>query len=234
MVNVPPDNWCLPDQSASAPAATESQVAPLTISNLCSFGWRPILITGLVRDLLVRHFQEPAGIEAPDLRRYGWREDPTTGILIESIHRWRGDLVEKRPALVIKRNDYQTVRWGIADYVRATEDGHEEFCKGRVGSHTVFCIHGSGASAELLGTEVDRELDQFHPVITQYLGLLRWGVTSVGAIAEVEEAKESFVVPVTVGWAYQDNWRVEQESLKLRRLSLSVLLDQPYRRPLHV
>lgn len=168
-----PIDWCTPDTPSTPPLPQPGgRVIPGLISILCSKGWRPLLITGLLRDLLIRHFQVPQNIEELELRKYIWHEDAPTGILIESIHRWRGDLVEKRPACILKRNAYQNVRWGIADYVGPTEDGFVDFCTGWVGSHTVFCIHGKGASAEILGTEVTRELHQFHPVIVEYLGLL--------------------------------------------------------------
>ena len=65
-------------------------------------GWRQLMITGLLRDLLVRHFASPLQIEEDDLKHLVWQEGERTGILIESIHRWRGDLVEKRPAVIIK------------------------------------------------------------------------------------------------------------------------------------
>jgi hypothetical protein len=50
-------------------------------------------------------------------------------------------------------------------------------------------------------------------------------VTDVGAISEIEEAKESFVIPVNVTWAYQDLWKIKQESLRLRTVSIDTLLD---------
>lgn len=188
-------------------------------------GWRPIMLTGLVRDLLIRHFSTPSQIETPDLRQLVWREDERTGILIESIHRWRGDLVEKRPAVVIKRNAYQNLRMLIGERSGLTEQGHYEYSTFWVGSHTLFCIHGSGASVEILASEVQRELTQFAPAVIEYLGLLKWAVTEVGGIAEIEEARESFVVPITIGWCYEEHWRLELESLKLRKVPLSVLLD---------
>jgi hypothetical protein len=58
-----------------------------------------------------------------------------------------------------------------------------------------------------------------------YLNLFRWQVTEVGETAELEEAREAFVVPVTVGWCYSEMWKVELESLKLRKVPLDVLLD---------
>jgi len=189
-------------------------------------GWRPIMITGLLRDLMTRKFNgEPNNIEEPDLKHLVWREDERTGILIESIHRWRGDLVEKRPAIIVKLNARQNVRMGIADLVGPTEQGNMRYCTFWVGSHTLFCIHGSGASVEILATEVQRHLTGFGPVVRQYLRLPQWQVTEVGAVSEIEEARESFVIPITVGWAYDEQWELGLESLKLRKVPLSVLLD---------
>lgn len=222
-----PANWCStsPPPPPPPPSGTGGKLQPITPSSLCSVGWRTLMLTGLLRDLLVRHFAEPMQIEEPDLRHLVWREDERTGILIESIHRWRGELVEKRPAVIIKPNGRQNIRWGIQDDAGATEQGHKLYQTFWAGSHTLFCIHGSGASAEILATEVQRELTQFHPVIVQYLGLYAWQVTEVGGVSEIEEAKESFVIPVTVGWTYTEKWSIALESLKLRKVPLSVLLD---------
>ncbi len=183
------------------------------------------MITGLLRDMLTKHFAEPLSIEEPDLRRLVWSEGDRTGILIESIYRWRGDLVEKRPAVIIKPNSRKNVRVGLGDVWRATEQGNIQYQTFWVGSHTLFCIRESGASVDILATEVQRELTQFADDIKRYLGLYQWQVTEVGAVAEVQEARETFVVPITVGWTYSEMWEVRPEALKLRKVPLSVLLD---------
>lgn len=188
-------------------------------------GWRPIMLTGLLRDVLTRHFAAPLNIEEPDLRHLVWSEGVRTGILIESIYRWRGELVEKRPAVIVKPNGRKNVRYGIADMLGADDQGFMHYQTFWVGSHTLFCIHGSGASVEILATEVQRELTQFANVLVRYLNLMTFRVTEVGAIAELEEARESWVIPVTVAWAYEERWKVEMESLKLRKVPLSMCLD---------
>jgi hypothetical protein len=187
-------------------------------------GLQPILITGLLRDLLIRHFQE-GNIESKDLQRYVWRNDLTTGILIESIHRWRGDLAEKRPAILIKRNQYSNTRMTIGDQAGEDQWGNRQYATWWTGSHTLFCIHASGASAEILATEVQREITQFAPVLLQTIGLFRLMVTDVGPISEIEEAKESCVIPVNVAWAYQEMWKVKVDSLRIRGIQLNSLLD---------
>jgi hypothetical protein len=183
------------------------------------------MILGLLIDVLRRHFADTLNIESPDLRSLVWRKDERTGILIESIYRWRGELVEKRPAVVVKPNARANVKMGIGNVLGPDEQGHVKYQTFWVGSHTLFCIHGLGASVDILATEVQREITQFAPVLGKYLDLYEFQVTEVGAVAEVEEARESFVIPVTVGWAYGETWKVEYESLKLMRVPLSVLLQ---------
>lgn len=224
-----PADWCPPaPPPTNAPPSPFGKTVPLTPSNLCSLGWRPLMLTGLLRDWLTKHFAAPLAIEEPDLRRYVWEDSVRTGLLVESIHRWRGDLVNKRPAIIVKRNAMQNIRYGINDSTGVNGHGTTQFATYWVGSHTVFCIHESGASAEILATEVQRELTEFAPVMTdsrEGLGLHMWQVTEYGEIAEVEEARESFVIPVTVGWVYRESWAVHPNALKVRKISIGALFD---------
>lgn len=199
-----------------------------TPSALCSLLPRPLLLTGFFRDILMRHFAERDQIEAPELQQLIWQQGEQTNILIESIHRWVPELTERRPAVVIKRNAYTNRRRGIGDRQQlpsADTFGNPHYATFWVGSHTLFCIGGSGAQAELLATEVQRELTEFGPVIRRTLNLHRFQVTEVGAIAELEEATENFVVPVTVGYAYEQVWSLAKQAPTLRTVSLSNLLD---------
>jgi hypothetical protein len=198
----------------------------LRVSSLCELGWQPLLIAGMIVDQLRKHFGDLSAIESNDLRRYVWQDSEKTGILIESVYRWRGDVTELRPAILIGRNAYQSQRIAINDLTGINErQGTQDFTTLCIGSHTLFCIHGTGASVDILATEVKRELSGFAPAIREYLGLDKFQVTEVGAISEVEEAREHYVSPVTVAWAYQENQTLRYESLPLRRFPLSVLLD---------
>lgn len=188
-------------------------------------GWRPIMILGLLIDVLRRHFADVGSIEDGDLRSLVWQPGVRTGILIESIYKRRDELAEKRPAVIVKPNARTNLKLGIGNVLGPDEQGHQVYQTFWVGSHTLFCIHGSGASADILATEVQRELTQFAPVLGKYLNLFEFQVTEVGAIAEVEEARESFVIPVTVGWAYGEMWKLEYESLKLMKVPLTTLLQ---------
>lgn len=182
------------------------------------------MLTGLLRDWLIKRFSAPEYLTDPDLRGAIWHEDPPTGILIETQHRWRPELVEKRPAVILKRNAMQRLALGIGDRLRTDERGQVRYCAAWVGSHTAFCINGTGAATEILTAEVVAHLSMYAPALRYQLGLMDLAVVEVGEVAELEEAKEHFVAPVTVGWAYTQDWFLELESLKLRTVALQTAL----------
>lgn len=198
-----------------------------TISSFCTLMGRPQIMTGLFRDILQRHFASPRYTEEPDLVDLLWQGDDRTNILIETAYRWRPGLTQKRPAVIVKRNAYANVRVGIAD----RRQGPASDCEGEhyitywSGSHTLFCIAGGGAQAELLSTEVQRELTEFGPAIRDELNLFRFQVLQLGAIAIMEEAQENFVVPVTVGYAYEQRWVLREQVPRLNDISLSLITE---------
>ena len=220
-------DWCpTPVDSAVKDAcATQSTIQ---LSYLCENGWQPLLITGFLRDLITRQWSDPINIIAPEFKQYVWSPEANSGILIESVHRYRADLVGKRPAVMIKRNSFRNVPTGFGGQIFG--GGMEyEYEKGSisrhttlfVGSHTLFCIHGTGASTEMLATEVMAHLIACMQPIRSHLGLRKFSVTEVGAIQELEEAKENYVVPITVSWGYEHTWSLKDSSLPLQSVSMS-------------
>ena len=98
--------WCPPSVPPPDRDAPKVQ-STVDISYLCDNGWQPLLITGFLRDLLIRQWANPANIISPEMKQYVWKEQVNSGILIESVYRYRPDLVEKRPAIMIKRNAFK-------------------------------------------------------------------------------------------------------------------------------
>ena len=226
-----PEDWC----STTPPTPKEScdtQSPYFEPDSLCANGWQPLYLTGLFRDILIRHFSSVDNLRSTDLSQFIWKDGSDSGILIESVYRWRGDLVEKRPAILIKRNAYRQKRLGINDEVTGVGISDALYKNERgattlhtvnwVGSHTIFCIHGTGASCEILASEVVDELTVFAPAIRQQLSLEDFQLTEVGEINELEEASENYVIPVTVGWVYNKTWELKLESLPLRKVAYNI------------
>jgi len=227
-----------PSSSSSSAGLFPSGASPeqrnsATPSAICSFGMRPHIITGFLRQLYGQHFADPNNLENPILRRKIERlgpwvqesddgESPKAGIQIESVTRWKPDTMQQRPAIVIKRNDWKWVSQIIDDRAMGdrTPDQFEHYVGWWRGSHTVFAIAGEGGEAEHLGTEIAKLMVWYRSVIRRALNLDRWVLVSVGSLVELEEADENYAVPVTVSYAGQESWELLQEVPRLKRISI--------------
>jgi hypothetical protein len=190
-------------------------------SNPCSFGLTPILMTGFLIQWLGEHFSRRENVEHPELRDVLWSADTRNGILIASITDWDPTAVENRPAVIIKRNSWTPERVAIDDRYTTTLDGYEHYYAIMRGSHTIFCLAGEGGEVEILGAEVFRELLGFSSLIRRTLNLKRFGVSELGPVSELQEATENYAVPITVAYASDLRWNIEQDVPKLKRFVLS-------------
>ncbi len=206
------------EDSDSLDSECSPQFTVPQMTALCSLMMRDLLLVGTLRDHLTRHFARPTYIEEPDLRHLIWQPGEATNILIETNHRWRPELTEARPAVIIKRNDFENQRIGAFGEALQGPDkyGDVHYNTFWVGSLTLFCMGGSGEQAELLGTEVQRDLTEFGPVIAKSLGLKRWQVVRRGAVGKLREAKDIWATPVVLAVAFDERWIIIQNAPKLR------------------
>lgn len=198
------------------------------LDSLCSLLPRPWIMTGALRDILIRHFYSADRIEHPELKRLIWQAAETTNILIETNHKWTPQLTQRRPGIIVKRNEVTNQRLGVDDrYQTPGPDllGVEHYSTFWTGSHTLFCIGGSGPQAEFLAAEVMLELSRFAPILRPALQLHRFQVVKVGEMRPLKEWQDHWVVPVTVGYAYEDRWRLEPQTPTLARVSLNLVAD---------
>lgn len=202
---------------------------PQALLDLCSAGWRPQRVTALLVSVLRMHFADSDKIEASELQNKVWQRADSTGILIEAIAHWKPTTTEKRPSLVVRRNGIKVLRQGINDRMMggyAPGGAREIYSTYLQGSHTVFCIAGESAEAEILGAEVYRELMGFAPKIREVLNFHKFMVVDVGELALLEEASENFVVPVTVAYVYEEAWEITNKtSGPLMTLDVSITAD---------
>lgn len=202
-------------------------------SNLCSLGMAPYLLNGVLVDLMRRHFVDTETtvqpyIEHPDLRQLLWRGQDTTSILIEALLKWEPQTTGLRPAIIVGRNDYQNFKVGIGNRLLGNsqdKQAFEHYSTFWVGSHTLFCLGGDGAQADLLANEVQRELTQFARPIALTLGLHRFAPFRLGKPILLEESNQHVAVPVTVGVAYEEKWMLRVDALPLKAISLSALIS---------
>ena len=187
-------------------------------SHICSLGWRPLLMTGMLVQELRDHFSQSDRIDHTNLREYLWRvQTDRSKIVIESMTRWNPSLTSMRPAVLIRRNSWQTMRLGIGDKMLMQNDldGWDRYSLLMCGSHTIFCLAREPGECETLATEVYRQLLEFGPILRDHLMLMKFIVTEIGQMAPVTESREHFGVPITVAYAHNQSWTVRKHTPRL-------------------
>jgi hypothetical protein len=200
------------------------------VSALCSYGMRPHVMTGLLRQLLITHFADPNNIEEPKLRQKlkdsgAWVPDENglynSGILIESITRWLPNDADNRPAILIKRNTWAWKKLGIGDQAGVNIfEGSHQYTGLWEGSHTLYCLALTGLETELLAIEVVRFLQHFAPWIREQMDLKRFMISEVGGAGEVQEVVQGYAVPVTVAYVAEESWALQPAAPRLKRIVL--------------
>src|SRR5690606_5806220 len=122
-----------------------------------------------------------------------------------------------RPAIIVKQNSVMNTRAGIDDRMMGEHDktGVEYFATYWVGSHTLFAIGANGTQVGMLASEVQRELTEFASVIRSELGLHQFRVLQLGDMRLLEESQQNWTCPVTVGYAYEERWKLRQRAPRI-------------------
>lgn len=194
-------------------------------SALCAYEQSQILMTGSLREILIAHFSDLNNILSPHLRRRFtsqglWKDDANArpGITIESLHRWRPELAEASPALVLKAHEWQFQRLVIGDV--ESEDhrnGRFQYFGTWVGAHTIFVLANEAEEAQIVANEVMKKLVWFSTHIAQSLNLLRFLPVSIGEVGALAESREHYVVPVVVGYVAEESWWLQEEAPRTKR-----------------
>ena len=216
------------DPTTTTTTTTTAPPTPLgakEVNGLCAIRGRWRYLETFFVDVLEQLFMTPAILEEPSLRELLWSGDQTAAIFIGTHYAWQPIQTKTRPAVITKRNALVSQDIGIGGNRGqgnpVNEDGNPVLTQLWVGSHTLFCMASRGAQAEILGQEVERHFVSFAPVLSEVAGFVRFRVLQVGELSVLEESHETFVVPITVGYAIQEVWTLAQATARLRAIQMS-------------
>lgn len=210
------------------PEGSTPEVRVDKLSALCSFGHTPRLITGIIRQILLQYFIDPQNVRNNYLRaaleRSGaWSDGVNSGIFIESLDRWRPEVTEARPAIVIKEGDWNWMRVGIGDQAGVDwRSGKSSYLGYWRGTHTVFAIGGEGPETQILSAEVAKLLLYYGPTIMHQMDLHRFVMLQIGAMSALKESTENYIVPVNVAYVAEEQWSLQEDAPRLKRINFNV------------
>lgn len=200
---------------------TDKSIDP---SAICELYYTPRLVTGMVIDTLRQFYASPELIEEPALRDTVFRNADNTGVLIQELTDWRPQNTSKRPAIIIARGDVRKPpeKRAIGNSIQT---GKDQFACIFQGDITANCIANTGAQAELLATDVYKNLLYFSTFYKSQLKLGWWELSQIGKISKLEEAQEHFCVPITMEYGYYDIWEIKPNRIPIREVNISAYVN---------
>lgn len=205
------------------PPSLPSQLVSEPASYLCSSPWAPARMTGFLVKQLQQHFSHAANLGISPLRNYEWHSAaPRGNILIESLTRWDPTAAGRRPAILIRRNDWQVSQAGIGNRLQGDQhiDGRIDYSVMMQGSHSLFCLSVEAAECEELAFEVFQQIVEFHQELRRELNLLRLLVSSIGRPLPVLESREHFGIPIDLGYCHTHSWSTRQQAPRVGSISV--------------
>lgn len=185
----------------------------------------PLVITSIILELLRGHF----GNNSP---RFHWVKDPAqTKVILDPINKLDFEVVQKRPAVYVARGPIAFNRVAIDDLAEV-ERGKGILTYAKIATCTVSCLPVSkeAGEVELLAEEVSDVLNVFTSIIKKDFNFQKFDLGVISPIGVVQENREFFTTPVTVGLQWEEIWTVEQFSVPLRAVlvHLNQTLIAPY------
>ncbi len=193
-------------------------------SSLCNIYYTPRLITGMVIDTLRQHYADNELIEEKNLKDAIFKNNDSTDILIQEVSDWRPQNTQKRPAIIVARGriEKSKEKRSIGNRLHLEPD---TFAAVFTGSLDLFCIANTGAQAELLATDVYKNLLYFSSFYKSTLNLAWWDLDYIEKISKIEEAQEHYCVPVRMDFGYYDIWRIAKNDVPIRSITVSAYID---------
>jgi hypothetical protein len=170
------------------------------------------------------------------MTQYLWNNPNGRGIIIEPSYKFSPELIGQRPAIFIKRNAVKLKPMGLNGGLSQGYTGDLTVGIGSVslretlfiGSHTLFCLGSKAGFTEAIATEIVDRLLPFLTPIAFRLNLKILLLSEIGDLSKLKEYSDSFVVPITIAWAFTQSWEIVDNSLPMKAPDLSVLLgDKP-------
>lgn len=182
------------------------------------------MIQGLIMTMLANHFGDVRNIENPFLRQYVWTpDDLTTGLVLNIEEDWSPNIINRKPAVYIKREAVQVVKLAINDMEQGSNlDGRSKYDVLFQGSHTLRCYGNNSLPPDDLAFEVATLVIRAAPVIRNYLSLANLRVTDISAKVRDDTAPaESYFSSITVPWAFVYRYQVHRQAPQINVIDLS-------------
>ncbi len=179
------------------------------------------IVYELIKNYMVANPPEEVGISLG--QKYD--PDPTkSGIHLDVAFNWKSQLSDKVPAIYVQRGDIEV---DSPTFDQATSYNIKNSSSDKLTINTmpikISCIAAAPlAVVENLAEYVKQPLVYFKQAVKLDFKLRKFNLKRITAPVLVPESKTNFVVDILMEVAFDENWMIEKESLKMKTVALAL------------
>ena len=180
-----------------------------------NFDPTPLSLTSMIIEVLKNYFVNNE--EYP----YVLGDPSRSTISILESAQFKPDEIQKRPAIITKREAIQIGRQCIGDVSSANEDS-VSFIVNFSGTFTVTCLATLPQEAEVMAREALQCLLIFQNIISRDFNFLRFQVVNIGGTFQKDEWKEAFGIPISIVYEISKKWTLKPDALPIKKVKTAI------------
>ena len=178
----------------------------------------PFTLTALILEVLKTCFSQ-GGTAYP----YVPGDSAASKVSILDALQFKPDEVQKRPAIITKRGAVQINRISFGDVGgKGNNPADRTLIVLLDGSYSVVTLAEKPRESERLAGEVLDCLLCFQTIISKDYGFVKFEVKGIGETFPHQEYTEFFATPITLTYAIEDQWILEQDSLPIKVITQAI------------
>jgi len=183
----------------------------------------PLYLLGLGVSLVKQHFGTEERI-ALEKSKYVWKEDQSLSNLYVSYQdNTDYAVIGKRPAVIVSLGETLFPRKVIGDLMSESDTSNGvQFLDYSTGYWNFTCIADKSLDSLALAGEVRYFFQTYGKYIVPVYGMNEIRVEAIGRYEKQQDYKDLYGTVVKVGFEIQDNFQVNQESLKISAIKLNL------------
>lgn len=213
-----------PEVEAMYPTGSVPEIRIEHLSSLCSLGYPPLVVTGALLQFVRQILSDAQNVHNPVLRWYletkgPWTPNEKSSLYIEALDRWRPEVTEQRPGLLVKPGAFLYERVVIGDVaVIDPVSGQMSFTGTWNATHTIFALGKEGGEVQQLAAEIGRNLIRYSRPIVDQLGLRKFLLVGMDEMKTLKESRDTFVIPINMAYSVDENWYLQEEAPRLKNI----------------
>ena len=196
------------------------------LSELCKRHMSPHIVTGILMQMLTRHFISSENLFNRELRDAGLTWSPNSSenkIRISAFHSWSPEDAGQVPAILLKRKPLASQRIAMGDrdaYYKFT--GVEKYTRMVEGGHDLLCIGGNNFETEILAFEIMEFFTVFSRSVYRIIPMYDMQVESMGEITPIKDLNNMLGIAVSIKYNYPWVWSLQRQGPLLKSVTLKV------------